>query len=64
MFIKVLILTLALISIAFMAIGIKMFLKKDGEFTKTCGTVNPETGERTDCVCSSKKECKNNDVAK
>lgn len=42
---------LGVFALAFVGIGIKMFLKKGGEFKKSCSTVNPKTGERLGCSC-------------
>jgi hypothetical protein len=48
---KVLLFSVILIAIAIAAIAIKMFLKKDGEFRKSCSSVDPETGEPLGCSC-------------
>jgi len=48
---KVFLLSAILIGIAIAAIAIKMFVKKDGEFKKTCSTIDPETGESLGCTC-------------
>lgn len=45
-------------AIAFAAIGIKMFVKKDGKFEKSCGSVGPN-GERIGCTCGSGGDCDN-----
>lgn len=52
---KVLLVTVGLLALAFAAIGIKMFLKKDGEFKKQCSTIDPKTGERMGCTCGSQE---------
>ena len=51
MFLKILIITVIFIGIAFSAIAIKMFVKKDGEFKKQCSTVDPATGKKIGCTC-------------
>jgi len=53
--------TVALLALAFAAIGIKMFLKKDGKFTKQCSTVDPKTGQRLGCTCGSQENTCHND---
>lgn len=53
MILKLILITVVLLAIAFAAIGIKMFLKKNGEFKKQCGSVNPKTGERIGCSCGA-----------
>ncbi|MCK9162962.1 MAG: hypothetical protein WCR29_05510 [Bacteroidales bacterium] len=60
--ITVFIITFALLLISFAFIGIKMFVKKGGEFKKQCSTVDPLTGERHGCTCQSNvvnHECDN-----
>lgn len=56
--------TVAILLLCFAFIGIKMFIKKNGEFKKQCSTVDPMTGERHGCTCQSKvvkTECDNVD---
>lgn len=48
---KVLLLTIILLSLAFAGIAIKMFLKKRGQFEKRCSSVDARTGERMACGC-------------
>lgn len=50
---KVILVAIVLVGIAFAAIAIKMFLVKGGEFKKTCGSVDPKTGKPTSCTCHS-----------
>ena len=53
--------TAILLLISFCFIGIKMFLKKGGEFKKQCSSVDPLTGERIGCSCGNSSvynECK------
>lgn len=53
--------TAILLFLSFCFIGIKMFLKKGGEFKKQCSSVDPLTGERIGCSCGKKSvydECK------
>ncbi|MCD4773940.1 MAG: hypothetical protein K8R41_11220 [Bacteroidales bacterium] len=62
MILKIMLITVVLIAIAFAAIGIKMFLKKGGKFEKQCSTVNPKTGKRLGCSCGAGdggSSCKN-----
>jgi hypothetical protein len=53
MILKIFLVTIAFLALAFAGFAIKMFLKKDGEFKKQCSSVNPDTGERYGCVCGS-----------
>lgn len=62
MILKIMLITVVLIAIAFAAIGIKMFLKKGGKFEKQCSTVDPKTGKRLGCSCGAGdggSSCKN-----
>lgn len=49
--IKLFLFAILLIGLAIAGIAVKMFLKKDGEFRKSCSSVHPETGERLGCTC-------------
>ena len=57
----IIVITTVLLAFAFLGIGIKMFFKKDGAFTKTCQSIDPLTGEKIGCVCNdtSGKKCVN-----
>lgn len=50
---KLLLLSLILVAVALIGIAIKMFVKKGGEFKKSCGSIDPETGERIGCTCGA-----------
>lgn len=58
---KVLLITVGLLALAFAAIGIKMFLKKDGEFKKQCSTIDPKTGKPLGCTCGSQENTCHNE---
>jgi hypothetical protein len=49
--IKILLLTVLLIGLAFAGIAIKMFLKKGGQFEKRCSSTDLKTGDRMACSC-------------
>lgn len=51
MILKVLLLATVLIGLSIAGIAIKMFLKKGGEFKKSCSSVDPDTGQRLGCTC-------------
>jgi len=57
----ILIITIILLGLAIAGIAIKMFVKKDGEFQKSCGSVDPGSGQRIDCTCgkSPEEQCDN-----
>ncbi len=48
---KVAIITFVLLAIAISLIAIKMFVKKGGEFKKSCSTIDPDTGKNIGCTC-------------
>lgn len=48
---KLILITAVLIAFAIAAIAIKMFVQKGGQFTKSCSSVDMETGEKIGCVC-------------
>lgn len=61
--VKVLLIAIVLLALAFAGIGIKMLLKKGGQFEKHCGSVDPATGKRVACSCGatdSGDQCHNN----
>ncbi len=49
------------LALAFMGIGIKMFLKKGGEFKKQCSTKDPKTGKSLGCSCGGGESSCHND---
>ncbi len=52
MIFKLILLTTALLAIAFALIGIKMFIFKDGIFTKTCSSdIDVQDGTKLGCYC-------------
>jgi len=50
---KLILLSTILISIAIAAIAIKMFVKKNGEFKKSCSSIDHETGKPIGCSCGN-----------
>jgi hypothetical protein len=50
-----------LIGLAIGGIAIKMFLQKDGQFSKSCSSVEVSSGEKVGCVCGdgNPKKCVN-----
>ena len=49
----VLILSIVLVGIAIAGIAIKMFLQKDGQFSKTCSIIDTTTGKKIGCTCGA-----------
>ncbi|HPE86951.1 MAG: hypothetical protein PHT77_03005 [Bacteroidales bacterium] len=61
MMLKVILISILLLALAVSALAIKMFVKKGGEFKKSCSSVHPETGERIGCSCGGgSNSCHNN----
>lgn len=58
---KLLLITIVLVGIAIAGIAVKMFFKKGGEFQKSCGSVDPYSGQRVACTCGKPEEerCEN-----
>jgi len=59
---QVFFITLLLLGFAFAAIGIKMFIIKDGVFTKQCSTVDSGPLKNIGCSCGEKspeERCEN-----
>ncbi len=64
MYLKLFLITIVLMAVVFAALGIKMFIKKDGEFKKQCSTVDPHTGKNLGCSCEGAPgdgSCRNDD---
>jgi hypothetical protein len=62
MLINVLIISIILLGLAFAGFAVKILFKKNGEFKKSCSSVDPLTGERFGCSCGSpdgEATCKN-----
>ncbi len=59
---KVILLSIVLLAIAFAGIAIKLLVKKDGKFSGTCSSNNPllqnETGACSICGASREEKCK------
>ena len=59
---KLILVAVILLSIAFAGIAIKMFFIKDAQFRKSCGSIDPDSGQQLGCSCGGdeKTSCKNN----
>ncbi len=53
MLLNILIVSIVLVGLAFAGFAIKILLTKNGEFKKSCSSVNPGTGERFGCSCGN-----------
>lgn len=63
MFLKLLLISVVFLAIAFAGFAIKMFIQKDGEFKKECSSVDPKTGKKLGCGCNGEGDgsCDNKD---
>ena len=62
MLLNVLLISIVLIGLAFAGFAVKIILTKNGEFKKSCSSVDPMTGERLGCSCGTAdagSECRN-----
>ncbi|NQV01706.1 MAG: membrane or secreted protein [Bacteroidia bacterium] len=62
---KLILLSVVILAIAIAAIAIKMFVKKDGEFKKSCSTIDLETGNPLGCTCGNAdgdESCENREI--
>ena len=62
MFIDILIFSIILLGLAFGGFAIKILLIKNGEFKKSCSSIDPETGQSYGCSCggtSGGENCEN-----
>jgi hypothetical protein len=53
MILNVLLISILFIGLAFAGFAIKILLKKNGEFKKSCSSVDPHSGERYGCSCGN-----------
>ena len=64
MILKILLIAIVLVAIAFAGFAIKMFFSNSAEFKKSCASVDPETGQRLGCSCgqgAGGESCENRD---
>lgn len=65
---KLFLVTVFMLAIAFAGIAIKILVKKDGQFSGTCASNNPllqddESGSCSVCGARPQEQCKKEDVA-
>ena len=48
---KLILVAIVLLGIAFAGIAIKMFFFKEAEFRKSCSSIDPQSGQRLGCNC-------------
>jgi hypothetical protein len=53
MLLKILLISIVFIGLAFAGFAIKILLVKNGEFKKSCSSIDPETGKQYGCSCGN-----------
>jgi hypothetical protein len=56
MLLNVLIISIVLIGLAFAGFAVKILFQKNGEFKKSCSSIDPETGKAYGCSCGNAGE--------
>ncbi|MBK7173036.1 MAG: membrane or secreted protein [Bacteroidales bacterium] len=58
---KLIIVAVILVGLSIAGIAIRLFLVKDGDFRKSCSSVDPATGQKLGCSCegSNESSCEN-----
>lgn len=66
MILKVILIAIILVGLSMAGIAVKMFFIKGSEFKKSCGSVDPTTGQKVGCSCGTDGEssgsCQNKTV--
>jgi hypothetical protein len=53
MLLKILIISIILVGLAFAGFAIKIISSKTGEFKKSCSSIDPATGQNYGCSCGN-----------
>jgi hypothetical protein len=53
MILNVLIVSIILLGLAFAGFAVKIIFQKNGEFKKSCSSIDPETGQAYGCSCGN-----------
>lgn len=53
---KLIIVATVLLGLAVAGIAIRLFVLKDGQFRKSCSSIDPATGQKMDCSCGGNPE--------
>jgi len=56
--IKLILVAIVLLGLAVAGIAVKMFVLKDGQFRKSCSSVDPDSGNKMSCSCGG-ETCEN-----
>ena len=59
LFIIIFAFTLAVVILCLAGLGIKILLKRRGEFKRHCSSMDPYTGKGSGCVCANGAKCAN-----
>jgi len=60
-YLKILIAAFVVVALMMAGLGIKLLVKKRGEFKRPCSSTDPYTGESTGCICgkAANAQCRN-----
>lgn len=63
MFLKLVLISIVFIGLAFLGVAIKMLFKKNYTFKKQCSSVDPDTGKALGCSCGGPGDgsCRNDE---
>jgi hypothetical protein len=53
---KLILVATVILGIAIAGIAVRLFLVKDGQFRKSCSSVDPNTGQKMGCTCGGDPE--------
>ena len=61
MFLKLVLISIVFIGLAFLGVAIKMLFKKNYTFKKQCSSIDPNTGKALGCSCGGEGDgtCRN-----
>ncbi|MBP5326373.1 MAG: hypothetical protein J6Y98_00500 [Bacteroidales bacterium] len=55
-FFILLLIVFSIVALCFAGLGIKIIVRKKGEFKRHCSSMDPYTGESSGCLCANKIE--------
>jgi len=66
MFLKLVLISIVFIGLAFLGVAVKMLFKKNYTFKKQCSSIDPNTGKALGCSCGGPGDgsCRNDEVKK
>ena len=55
----VLVASFVIVLVGFAGLGVKILMRKHGEFKRHCSSMDPYTGKSAGCACAAKRRCDN-----